>query len=58
LKKIFANYLADNMTEVEIAPEQVFLSWYIDAALPLDTPTPYCTSNPCIDADFISNLYS
>lgn len=57
LEENIRNYLAKNITEVEITPEQVFLSRYIDEALPLDSTTVYCIAKPGIDAAFISNLY-
>ena len=58
LEENIRNYLANNITEVEIAPEQVFLTRYDDEALPLDSTTSYCIESPDIDADLISKLYS
>ena len=57
LEENIRNYLAENITEVEITPEQVFLSRYIDEALPLDSTIPHCIAKTGIDADFISKLY-
>ena len=57
LEENIRNYLAKNITGVEITPEQVFLSRYIDEALPLDSTTPHCIAKTGIDADFISKSY-
>ena len=51
------NYLLNNMTEVEIGPEQVFLAQYSDESLPFDFTTVYSIANQLIDADFICKLY-
>lgn len=50
-------YLANNMTEVEIGLDQVFLVQYKDENLPVDSTTAYCIENQSIDADFIRKLY-
>jgi hypothetical protein len=58
LEEKIRNYVANNFTEVEITPDQVFLSQYLDETLPLESTIPYCIANPDIDAYFISKLYS
>lgn len=58
LEENVRDFLANYPAEVEITPERVFLSQYIDATLPLESTIPCCIANPGIDAEFIRKLYS
>ncbi len=57
LEEQLREYLENNMTDVEIGFEQVFIARYDKESLPPNSTNVYCINMPGIDAHFLSNLY-
>ena len=57
LEEKVREFLENNMIDVEIGSDQVFIARYGKESLPLNSTDVYCINKPGIDVGFLINLY-